>query len=83
MSTTSALQSRRVRGTVGTILGAALVFSAALPATAIDRPADDDGPVATQPRTAGTPTFTPDLQTDIHIGDEVQPSDFVSSPDGK
>ncbi len=83
MSTTSALQSRRVRGTVGTILGVALVFSAALPATAIDRPADDDGPVATQPRTAGTPTFTPDLQTDIHIGDEVQPSDFVSSPDGK
>lgn len=77
------LRSKRPLGMLGAALGTALVLAGALPATALERPADEQGAVAAPMRTADAPTFTPDLQTEIHIGDEVQPTDFVASADGK
>lgn len=84
MSTTiQSTRSRRTRAAAGTILGTALALSSALPAMAIEQPVDDSITSFPQARAAGAPSFTADLQTEVHIGDEVQPTDFVASPDGK
>lgn len=83
MNMRTSLRSKRPIGILSAALGTALVLAGALPATAIERPADEPSVSAAPTRSAAEPTFTPDLQTEIHIGDEVQPTDFVASPDGK
>ena len=83
MSSSTVHQRRAGRGIAAAVLGGALALGLAVPAFAVDVPAK---PVeaATAARSGATleTTFTPDLQTEIHIGDGVRPSDFVASPDG-
>lgn len=80
MSTVLTQPSRRLLGVTGAILGGALAIGLAAPAMALDRPAE---PAETSAAArSGSTTFTPDLQTEIHIGDGVRPSGFVASPDG-
>lgn len=59
------------------MLGGALALGLATPAFALAPP-----PEPTTSARAAAATFTPDLQTEIQIGDRSRPSDFVSSPDG-
>ena len=67
-------------GCPGLILGSALALGFASPALALETPREPAAIEASE-RAAQT-TFTPDLQTEIEIGDESRPSDFIASADG-
>ncbi|GAA1324522.1 putative Ig domain-containing protein [Leucobacter albus] len=72
---------RAVTGALGLFAAAAVTGALAAPAAALAPPADIDGAEAA--RSAGTTSFTADLQTEIHIADESRPSSFMATPDGR
>ncbi|QYM76690.1 putative Ig domain-containing protein [Leucobacter luti] len=74
------LEKTQTRAIIGTALAGVLTLTLAAPAFALDRPSEpNDGAPGT--RSSAT-SFTPDLQTEIEIGEASRPSDFVASPDG-
>ncbi|KIP53260.1 putative Ig domain-containing protein [Leucobacter komagatae] len=80
MRSSTARRHRGAFGVAGSILGGVLALGLALPAFAADGPEDPAEPSV--PGGDGSTTFTPDLQTDIFIGEETLPNDFVAGVDG-
>ena len=81
MTKTHSRRTLGARSAVGAALGGALALLLATPTLALEMPTDSAATVSGATSRAAT-SFTPDLQTEIHIGDEVRPSDFVAAPDG-
>lgn len=81
MTKTPLRRARGARGIVGAALGGTLALLLATPTFALEMPTEP-AEAATMSARSGETSFVQDLQTEIHIGDEVRPTSFESSPDG-